>query len=304
MGRFDLRTRSGLIYPIIQGQRAISNLLDLYPNSAASYSLRLLKSDYLGNAIRVRRSNDNTETNIGFDIGGNLDTLALTTFCGSNNGFITEWYDQSGNANNLIQTSASSQPRIVNAGTIITDSGKPTIEFLGNGFSLLSTNQIDFLYASVVNKPNVTSVYQTILGAETSDSVQVGAIYFQYSTPQRTPSFTRTTTNDSSGGSDFSAIGSSTVANNVTNLITGTRTSTSISIFANGINLGNDTTSNPLRPLGGTDGGKLRLMAGYYSGTVTDYLAGNIQEVILYTTDQSTNRLGIETNINNFYSIY
>ena len=31
---------------------------------------------------------------------------------------------------------------------------------------------------------------------------------------------------------------------------------------------------------------------------------GNMQEFILYNTDQSSNRTGIETNINDFYNIY
>jgi hypothetical protein len=31
---------------------------------------------------------------------------------------------------------------------------------------------------------------------------------------------------------------------------------------------------------------------------------GNMQEMIFYTSDQSSNRAGIETNINDFYSIY
>jgi hypothetical protein len=40
------------------------------------------------------------------------------------------------------------------------------------------------------------------------------------------------------------------------------------------------------------------------SGSITTYYDGNIQEIIMYTSDQSTNRTGIETNINSFYSIY
>ena len=31
---------------------------------------------------------------------------------------------------------------------------------------------------------------------------------------------------------------------------------------------------------------------------------GLIQEYIVYTSDQSSNRTGIETNINDYYSIY
>jgi len=31
---------------------------------------------------------------------------------------------------------------------------------------------------------------------------------------------------------------------------------------------------------------------------------GNIQELIIYNTDQSSNREAIETNINNYFNIY
>ena len=79
-----------------------SLLLDSYSGAAAAYSLRKLTSTYTGNAIRVRRSSDNTEQNIGFDAGGNLNTIALLAFVGSGNGFVTTWYDQSGNSKNVI----------------------------------------------------------------------------------------------------------------------------------------------------------------------------------------------------------
>ena len=34
------------------------------------------------------------------------------------------------------------------------------------------------------------------------------------------------------------------------------------------------------------------------------YYDGNMQEIILYTSDQSANRAAIETNINDYYTIY
>jgi hypothetical protein len=40
---------------------------------------------------------------------------------------------------------------------------------------------------------------------------------------------------------------------------------------------------------------------GARSGTYSD---GNLQEIVLYSSNQSSNRTGIETNINDFYSIY
>lgn len=53
--------------------------------SAAAYSLRKLRNAYTGNAIRVRRSSDNAEADIGFTANGDLDTTALLAHVGSQN---------------------------------------------------------------------------------------------------------------------------------------------------------------------------------------------------------------------------
>lgn len=66
-------------------------------------------------AIRVRRSSDNAEQDIGFS-GTSLDTTALATFVGANSGYVVKFYDQTGNGYDLAQATASKQPRIVNAG--------------------------------------------------------------------------------------------------------------------------------------------------------------------------------------------
>ena len=276
-------------------------LLDTYPNAAAAYSVRKLRAAYTGNAIRVRRSSDNAEQNIGFTALGNLDTTALTSFCSGTNGFVTTWYDQSGNANNCVQTTASNQAQIVSSGSVITQGGKPSLLFDGVNDSFLSTIAIDPLFITAVNTPNTTSVYNTIMGADTSDVVSgpFGAIYFQYSTPTRTATFVRTPLTGS-----FSAVSNRQEANNTTNLITGTRTSTTIEIFTNNVSRGTGSTASSLSTLGGTDGGKFRLMAAYYNRTVVDFLLGNLTEFIAYTSDQSSNRTGINTNINTYYAIY
>jgi hypothetical protein len=59
-------------------------LLDLYPNAAVAYSLRKLRTDYGGNAVRVRRSIDNTEQDLGFNILGELDTENIADWVGYN----------------------------------------------------------------------------------------------------------------------------------------------------------------------------------------------------------------------------
>jgi hypothetical protein len=95
--------------------------------AAAAYSLRKLRTAYTGSAIRVRRSSDNTEANIGFTATGELDTTTLLAFVGNGNGFVTTWYDQSGNGRNAAQTILAGQPRIVSNGTIETQNGRATV---------------------------------------------------------------------------------------------------------------------------------------------------------------------------------
>ena len=99
----------------------------IYATANSVFSLRKLNVNYTGACIRVRRSSDNVETDIGFN-NNVLDTAALLTFTGSNSAFVVTWYGQSGESRNATQTTASLQPRIVNAGVLHTLNGKPTID--------------------------------------------------------------------------------------------------------------------------------------------------------------------------------
>jgi len=110
--------------------------LDTYTGAAAAYSVRLLRTAYTGSCMRVREDGGNTETDIGFDGSGNLDTAAIASHCGSNNGFIRYWYDQSGNAVDIGQATAGSQPKIFDSTTGIIEEGaagfkKPAISWDG-----------------------------------------------------------------------------------------------------------------------------------------------------------------------------
>ena len=133
----QLPTQLGLI----GSQQVIDfvGLLDYYPNAAAAYSVRKLRAAYTGSSIRVRRSSDNTEQDIGFS-NGDLDTSALTSFCGSGDGFVTTWYDQSGNGYNVIQSIAANQPQIVSSGVVLTENSKPCVNFTSTDKKLLSFN--------------------------------------------------------------------------------------------------------------------------------------------------------------------
>jgi hypothetical protein len=127
IGRADYSAaRGGLLLPILD---------QLGITAAGAYSLRRVRLA-APLACRARRSSDNAELNIGFTASGDLDTAALLAFVGSGNGFVTTWYDQSGNGRNAIQSTAGAQPRIVSNGALETQNGKPTIRQLtgGGGF--------------------------------------------------------------------------------------------------------------------------------------------------------------------------
>lgn len=102
-------------------------LMDLQlPAPSAAYSLRKLSRSYNGPAIKVRRSSDNTEQDIYFNIIGDLDTASLMTFVGAGTGFVTVWYDQV-LSNNATQATAANQAQIVTTGTLEAMYGKPVV---------------------------------------------------------------------------------------------------------------------------------------------------------------------------------
>lgn len=82
----------------------------------AAWSLRKLSSVHTY-AIRVRRSSDNAEQDIGF-VNNSLDTASLLTFCGAGSGYIVTKYDATGNGRHWTQATTTLQTRIVNSGVV------------------------------------------------------------------------------------------------------------------------------------------------------------------------------------------
>ena len=99
--------------------------LNQFPGASLGLSLDKLDKNYTGSAIKVRRSSDNNELDIGF-VDGILDTASLLDFVGSGDAFVTIIYDQVG-SNNMTQTTSSLQGQIVSNGSVILKGGKPCI---------------------------------------------------------------------------------------------------------------------------------------------------------------------------------
>lgn len=111
------RQRGFLLNPFRFGAPAFTGALDPYTSGLwSAFGISRMLSSYIGPLIRVRRSSDNTEQDIGYTPSGALDESSLLSFVGSSSAYVVKTYDQSGGGNNFSQTTQSSQPRIVNAG--------------------------------------------------------------------------------------------------------------------------------------------------------------------------------------------
>ena len=101
-----------------------SRPLDGVANVFAAWSLRRLLSSYTGPLIRVRRSSDNAEADIGYGADGYLDVAAFSAHIGVGSGFLTKRYDQSGNHRDQVQATTARQPELRLS---VTATGRPAI---------------------------------------------------------------------------------------------------------------------------------------------------------------------------------
>jgi hypothetical protein len=254
-----------------------SLLLDLHPGAVAAYSLRKLRTAYTGSAIRVRRSSDSAEQDIGFTSSGDLDESALTTFCGGGDGFVTTWYDQSGNTFNATQVVANSQMQIVSGGSVVVDSsGNVALSSDGSQTSYtVATHAAISQPWSVVsvsqhNRTNDNIIWsgQTLVfqGYYSSNPLSLYAGAYLNSGTSSTGRFVLFST----------ANGASSVYSENGAAVTGDAGLRSIN-------------ANTL------------VLSGF-SGSRE--ILGLLQEVVFWTNDQSSNRVGIESNINDYWSLY
>lgn len=263
-------------------------ILDLVPGAAAAYSLRLLTTTYSGSAVRVRRSSDNAEQDINFT-GVALDTTNLLSFVGTGSGFVTTWYDQSGNNINATQSISLNQPLIVSSGSLVTENSKSAINFNNQSTVCLNlTNTISAGSFTVlwVSRKNALSTNQSIILNGPGDSY-MGE-------------------NVDGNGVPFVYVGArviSTLTNN--NSLSGGETSLHLSYVnrrnstqaVGQINNSNNSYNNSIPSTTIT----ITSIANY--GLGYNYV-GRIQEMIIYTTDQSPSRTSLSTDINTYYQIY
>jgi hypothetical protein len=248
-------------------------LLDTYPGAAAAYSVRKLDKDYTGYCMKVRRASDDAEADIGFDSNGDLDTAAIATHCGASAGYVSVWYDMSGNSNNATQSTSGNQPQIYNGTAVHTVNGKPAFDTVTGAymqtasFTMSGTNAVAIVTSLDANTFVINgnaAAYEMLIAQSGSTNTQVDQ---DVGTPTYYVDGSTKTWTDR--GDVYTTL------------------STQRLVFADDADLSN----------------WLGIGMGY-NISPSSFPMSMMQEVVIWDTDQTTNRTGIETDINTYFSIY
>jgi len=255
-----------------------TGILDEYSGATAGYSLRRLSSTYNGPAIRVKRQFDLDLFDIGFLENGDLDTQTMLDLSGGTKAlFVDTLYDQTGNGFDAVSVQTIG-PRIVNSnGTLVFLNNKVSMVFDGTNDEALATDLLtefdgaDFLVSAVYGDSGSGSE-----GFAMGSTGSVPRLYFQddkwsYNT-LNTMTWTRVT------------------AQNVMQYQVNGNTQ---EVFSDNVTLAQatETRVTDFVPTGFLVG---RIGAG-------TFMDGKLQETIIWTDNQTSNRIGIYENQNAYW---
>ena len=197
----------------------------------------------------------------------------------TNDGFVSTWYDQSGNGNDATQATTTSQPKIVSAGSLVTGG----LDFDGAD---------DYMQSAAF-----TAISQPTTRIAVANFSNVGATRYVIDGSVANRGVIGTT----------SAPAWRIFAGTVANYATGPSVSTDYLLFGKNSGASSELSVNGVG-LGLKDAGTAALdqvtIGANAANTTNGLMLGTINEIIVYGSDQSANRVGIEANINAAYSIY
>jgi hypothetical protein len=215
-------------------------------------------------------SNDGTETNGAAYTGQPFD------------GFVSTWYDQSGNANDATQATTTAQPKIVSAGSLVT-----------GGLDFDGVN--DFFETSLVPPNAATLIGVANWDVEDQTRMIIGA---RDGLTQRSY-LSQASSGQSAIGVSSSALTDGHIVAGDDYLLFGAYSGSTRLLSTNGSVISDSLGSAPNNTIQGYSVGAFNT-----AGTNASFMDGTLAEVIVYNSDQSSNRVGIETNINAAYTIY
>ena len=282
-------------------------LLDEVTNADYAWSLDLLRGAHYGSAtIRVRRSGDNAEFDFGVTTLGILDTASIVAFCiaggGTQNGFITKYYNQTGATLDRAQTTAANQGQIVSSGVLCELNGKAANDFASGvaRYSIGNTATFNALHDGTTcyihNVGAIITATSALLDNHNSSNTQRGIDITPLSTSRlrvqigngATTVVAYTTGNNVYVSGNQSILGAEIDADNAT-------AADRAKLYINGgsVNSGNAATATV-----SASNAQATMMS-----PVTGY-TGKDQELIIWFQDMSASRTAIRDNTNLRYGTY
>ena len=248
-------------------------LLESYSGAAAAYSVRLLDRGYTGSAVRVT-TNGSDSLEVGF-LNNELDINAIETFANGSDVYVSTWYDQSGNGNNLSLQVLSDMPLIAVNGSVNLINNKPVLKGDGNT-KLNFTNTISL--SGDFNIVNVSPFVQ--------ETMPFGGLSgnFYYHLSDRIRYRMSGVTLDYYGYNN-------TVEEQILSNIN--RDSGSVTYRHKGVLNTHSTSTTAAFDL-----------TTAFTGNGSLYGPAMNQEIVIWEKEQSSALVDIETNINNYYNIY
>ena len=260
-------------------------LLDDYAGATAGYSLRELTTTSWNAGdvvIEARNSLSSTDTFTSAEVfDGTLVTFADL---GDGSATVQRWYDQSGNGNNIFQSTSSFQPLIVSGGVLLADGLKfdGTNDFFDCGFSH-GTTSAQSIFA-VAQTSDLTANRMLVDGRDANDD-GIGMFYLTSSDYVRFHV------------DAIDVFSNTSLSANTEYLFSGLFGSTTSTFYEDGTQTDTDTGA----PASSSSTTNYHIgRAAYTSGS---FWQGSIQEVIIYPDDQSANQAGIDGNITTHYGI-
>jgi hypothetical protein len=203
----------------------------------------------------------------------------------TSDGFVSKWYDQSGNERHAEQGASTNQPKIVDSGVLTKDTdGNPYLQFDGSQYFRIYKN--NSLSEGLI-LPDIQNSFSVCVFSHTTSSSKLiaqlnrsGDRYYIYN--RKVIIGNNITILDSASQNTKHVRSLNASASGVFNS------------YVDSVLIGTNTDTNT------ASGGDSSIGA---SATGATGLVGNIYELVVYRTDQSANRLAIEANINNQYDI-
>jgi len=283
-------------------------IIPLYDDVSAMYTLRqpAMSTLWTKPVLFLRRTGSVASTTVYFDSNGKISLNSpvgvggdLGTWVGSNDAYVNTWYaitpdNIQDNTKRLGQSSNSKQPKFIDNGVIITKNGEPAIDFLSS---------LRFLQAAANTDLDSGNDF-TVFSVSNNDVISSGEILTTSNTTA-VNNYRIQLYNDNRSNKLIAQL-RATAVNYFTNYISEQNTTnqkllTTVITASDFKSYFNSDIQGTTNWSGVYTNNKLKLGSNISDSVSLD---GTIQEIIIFPSDKTTDLDALNTDINDYYTIY